>query len=273
MRAQHLIVIGLLSLASHTADADKTTAKKKQAKAHIEKAMKAHAKDNFPVALKELQLAYKLDAEPDLLYAIGQVYAKLDKCADAIRTYQAYLATKPAAQAAVDTQAAISSCQAKLEPPTPAPPPEPVQTVPPPPRQPDPPPPVAPVPPIASVPPAPAPHAASPARRRPWYTDKLGDALVVSGVAAGVVGIILYRSATTTLDDAEASHDINRYRELIDDAGSKRTMSAVFLVGGGVLVGAGVARYVLRGPKATHESQVGLAPARGGGVVTWSGGF
>jgi tetratricopeptide (TPR) repeat protein len=281
MRAPHLLLFGLIAFAPQLASADKQAAKKKQAKAHLAKAMKAHAKDNFPVALKELQAAYGLDPEPDLLYAIGQVYVKLDKCPDAIKSYEAYLATKPAPQATADTEQAIKTCNAKSEPP-PEPPPvaaEPPPPAPPPPPEPPPPPVVTPPPPVVATAPPAAPPTSTvvvvtpPERTSPWYTDKVGDALVGGGAAAGVVGLILYRSATSALDDAEASKSIDSYRSLVDDAKSKRTYSVVFLVGGGALIGAGIARYVMHGHKARHETQLGMVPDRGGGLVTWSGGF
>ena len=144
MRRSSFLLIGCVVLAPVLASADKQTAKQAKAKAHIAKAMKAHAKNNFSAALGELQAAYALDAQPDLLYAIGQVYVKLDRCGEAITTYQAYLATKPAPQAAADTEQAISTCKAKHD--TAPPPPPPAAVVapePPPPPEPTPPPPQA----------------------------------------------------------------------------------------------------------------------------------
>ncbi len=281
MRAPHLLLLGLLVLTPQLASADRRAAKKQQAKSHIQKAMKAHAKDNFKVALSELQAAYKLDPEPDLLYAIGQVYAKLDRCDDAIKTYQAYLATRPVAQATVDTQQAIASCESKREPAPPPPPvvreadPPPPPADPPPQREPPPPPPPV----VRRAPPPPRPRplpaivAAEPAKRSPWYKDKLGDALVITGVASGLVGVVLYAGARSDLDDAEATRDISRYRALVDDAKATRTLSVVFLGGGAVLIGAGIVRYATRGPAARDEARVGMVPADGGGLVTWSGGF
>jgi hypothetical protein len=83
----------------------------------------------------------------------------------------------------------------------------------------------------------------------------------------------MYKSASSDLDDAEASHNIDTYRGLVDDAKSKRTISVVFLAGGSALIGAGIARYVIHGRGTRRESQVGMVPARGGGLITWSGGF
>ena len=279
MRASSLLLIGCIVLAPVLASADKQTAKQAKAKAHIAKAMKAHAKNNFTVALGELQAAYALDAQPELLYAIGQVYVKLDRCGEAITTYQAYLATKPAPQAAADTEQAISTCKAKLDTP---PPPAAVVTPEPPPPPPEPAPPPPPSPPRAEVRPSPPPPprpvsrpvvvTAEPARS-PWYKDTIGDALVITGAASVVIGAFMYAGARSDLDDAEATKNIQAYRDLVDDAKSNRTYSVVFLAGGGVLIGLGIARYATRGPSARQETRVGIVPADGGGLVTWSGGF
>ncbi|MEO7093367.1 MAG: hypothetical protein ABI175_08960 [Polyangiales bacterium] len=279
MRTTKLALLALLILTPQLASADKASAKKKkQSKAHVAKAMKAHGANNFSLALTELQTAYALDADPVLLYAIGQVYAKLDRCGDAIVTYQAFLGTKPSAQAAADTQQAIASCKPTAAPPPPPPPPTPavVEPTPPPPEPTPPPPPPAPPPPRAQRPPPrdnPLPVVVTPPARTPWYTDKIGDALVISGVAFAVVGVVLYAGASSDLDDAEATRDITRYRDLVDDASSKRTYSVVMFGGGAVLIGAGVARYMLRGPSTKREARVGMVPAQGGGLITYSGGF
>ncbi len=280
MRTTHLILLGALVTAPQVASADKVSAKKKQSKAHVAKAMKAHAANNFPVALTELQAAYALDADPVLLYAIGQVYAKLDRCNDAIVTYQAFLGTKPSPQAAADTAQAIASCKTNPEPPPPPQPalPPPSSTVaepaPPPPRPPDPAPsPLPPAAPRMRPPGGPSIAVIAKPARSPWYTDKLGDALVVTGLVSGVIGIVLYTGASSDLDAAEATHDIGQYRNLVEDASTKRTYSVVLLAGGTALIGAGVARYVLRGKSTRRETRVGMVPAHGGGLITWSGGF
>lgn len=219
---------------------------KKQAKAHIESAMKAHGDGNFDVALTELESAYKLDPDPELLYAIGQVHSKLGHCDDAKSYYARYQQTNkdPAVTGVIDQ--AIAGCQ-----PTAPPPPPPVET----------------------PPPAPGPTTSG---RAPWYRDYVGDALVGAGVIATVVGVVVYSSARSDLDAAEAAPDLPRYQALVDDAHSKRTLSIVLVGGGVALVGAGVAHYVFRGAGRSAEvapAPVAISPTRGGGLVTWTGSF
>ncbi len=225
-----------------------------KAQPHIAKAMQAHKAGNFTEALAELQIAYTLDPRPELLFALGQVNVKLDRCDDAVSYYEKYLATKPSTQAAADTREAIATCKAKqvAAPPPPPPPPTP--------------------------PPSDSPYLPGHERpqttraRSPWYKDKVGDALVLGGVAASVIGLVLYTGARGDLDDAESAPDLPRYQELVDGAHEKRTWSIVLVGGGVALIGVGVAHYMLR-DRHTETRGIGMAPTTSGGLITWSGQF
>lgn len=217
---------------------------KQDAEAHVAKAMEAHGNNNFELAAKELDLAYGLDPNPDLLYAIGQVYVKLERCPEAITYYKRYLDSKPPAQAAADTKQAIKICE-KQEPPLPPPPqkdPEPVV--------------VAPM-----------------TQPSDWYKDPVGGALVGVGVVSAVVGIVLYTGARSDLDAAEQAPNLAGYDELVDRARSRRTYSVLLVGGGAVLIGAGIARYMMRKGEARESQRVGLVPVDHGGLVTFGGSF
>lgn len=229
---------------------------KADAQVHIERASAAFEKNDFEVAARELEAANTLDPQPDLLYAIGQAYVQLDRCPEALTYYRRYLETKPPAQASADTKQAIETCEAKA---TPAPT-EPVPTDP-----------VSPMDPVAP----PDDLRASPPSRaatRPWYKDPLGDALVIGGVAAVVIGGIVYGGARSTLDDAEEAGSLAEYNDLVDQAQSRRTMSVLLVGGGAILVGAGIARFVLRDTDG-DEARVGVVPTTSGGFVTVGGSF
>jgi hypothetical protein len=241
-------IIALLLLAASPALADP----KAESKKHVDKATKAHADGKFDVALNELTLAYTLDPQPMLLYAIGQVHVKLGHCSEAIDFYQRFLASNPGAGPAAEAREAIETC--KNEPP-------PVEEAPP-----QPPPPAQPQPQLPPPPPPPPPPT-TPA----FYTDVLGDALVGAGLVSAVVGIVEYKAALSDLDTADKQTTYGAHQKYVNDANGARTLSLVFGLGGAALVGAGIAHYVLHDRSESHG--VAIVPARGGGLVTWSGRF
>jgi tetratricopeptide (TPR) repeat protein len=246
---------------------------KHDAKVHIAKATKAHQEGKFEVALDELLAAYKLDPQPELLFAIAQVYGKLDRCSDAVPYYEKFLAATKDTQATEIVNQAIDACKKQLaaaqpppveEPPPPPPPPVKVDEPPPPPPKLDEPPPP---PRREDTPLVVVEHPAGPT---PWYRDTLGDALVGGGVLAGVVSLVMYTSAGSDLDAAEASATLAEYNQHLDDANGKRTYSLVLAGAGVALVGAGIYHYTRRD---AGKSSMAVVPQRGGGLVVLTGGF
>ncbi len=203
---------------------------------------KAHAAGDFNKALVELEAAYALDPQPDLLYAIGQVESKLGNCPEATSYFERFRATQTDPAVPKVIEQAIAACKPRV-----------VEA--PPPRQAPPPPP----------PPTPVAHSH-------WYSDAIGDAFVVGGVAAGIVGVVFYRKATSDLDSAETSGSLSAYDSLVSDAHSERTTYVILMAGGGALVVAGIVKYVLRGGS-SETATIGMVPASGGGLVTWGGRF
>lgn len=223
---------------------------KEDARPHIERATKAHQAGKFDEALVELQAAYTIDPQPDLLFAIGQVYTKLGRCTEASDAYKRYLAAGANPKAAPVVQQAIEACKpsAGTEP--------------------------APAPTTAAAPPAPSPTPRPVSGHSPWYRDVVGDVLVVGGVVSLAAGIFVYRGAVTDLDSAEHAPTHDRYVDLVDGARSKRLVSVALIGGGVALAGAGVLRFVLHGRRSSSEvRRVTLAPVPGGGFVTWAGSF
>jgi hypothetical protein len=245
-----------------------------EAKKHIDRAMVLHGQNKFEGALEELTAAYSIDPQPDLLYAIGQVEVKLDRCSDAITSYQMFIATNPKPGPAGAAREAIAACTKKLatepnitEPKTTEPKPtEPKPTEP------------------KLTEPVTEPKTTEPGSRpdgagvvianegpSPWYKDTIGDALVAGGVVSGVVGIVLYRSASAKLDDSEHAPTYQASVDLVDSAHKTRTYSIIATAGGVALIGAGLVHYMLHGKSA--ESGVAIAPTTSGGLVTWNGRF
>lgn len=285
-----LVAVPLVADAKPKAQVHRKQSKAKQAaKAHMNRATRAHKAGKFDVALTELQAAYAIDPQTKLLFAIAQVQQKLDRCDEAIPSYEKFLTSVADKQKRAVVEQAIDACKAKLAA-APAPPAEaaqpdgtsvfrdskPAEQPPPPPSE-----PAAPIPPPAP-PPAPPPRVEddapttrivdTPVRRStPWYKDVLGDTLVLGGVASAVVSGIFYRNARADLDAAESADSIETYERLVDRAYDRRTIAVVLAGGGAVLVGAGLLRYALRDNGEAHG--IALVPVRDGGLVTWSGGF
>jgi tetratricopeptide (TPR) repeat protein len=273
-----IALVAALVAAPAAARADHT----EEARAHVARATRAHKEGRYDEARVELEAAYALAPRSDLLYALGQVHARLGHCREAETYFRRYAATQQDPRVARVVDQAIAACQPAAAPaPAPAidqplaastPPPAPPATDAPPPANP------APVPP-ASRPAAPlaaprtAPAAVAPPPPHRWYQDKLGDGLVLGGIVAGAVGLIELRSAQSDLDAAEdrtRTTTLARYHDLIDSAHGKRTASIVLFGAGGALVVGGVVRYALH----TREAEVGgvgVAPVRGGGVITYAG--
>ena len=217
---------------------------KDEAKKHIAKATEAHQQGKYDLALTELEAAYKLDPQPDLLYAIGQVHVKLGRCPDAIASYEKFLATKPPGDVAALAQEAIDTCKAQ----TPAPEPPPPQ--PPPPQPP---------------PPTPEPEGG-----KPFYTDVIGDALVGAGVISSVLGVVFYTNAVGKLDEAEATTTYAEHEKLVGDARGQRNLAIIFGAVGVVAIGVGVWHFM---QYSKEQSKVAIVPTTDGGMVTWQGRF
>lgn len=251
------------------------------ARAHVARATRAHKEGRFDEARIELEAAVALAPRPDLLYALGQVHAKLGRCRDAEAYFRRYAATQHDPRITKVVDQAIAACQPapapaidRPPPTSPAPPPGSATSSPPPASTPPPatdnPPPAAsrPARPFAATRTAPA--AVAPAAPHRWYQDKLGDGLVLGGLVAGAVGLIEYRSAQSDLDAAEQTTTLARYHALVDAAHDKRTAAILLFAGSGALIASGVIRYALHAGDA-EPGGVTVAPVRGGGVITYAG--
>lgn len=246
----------------------------KEAKDHIDKATKAHAAGKYDVALSELRAAYNIDPQPDLLYAMGQVFSKLGRCTDATDSFEKFRAEKkndPTISKVVDE--AIAACKPTSTPfqdshategPTEPAKTEPVKAEPPPPPAEPPPPPAEPTP-VVVQPPPPAAEGS-----HAWYGDVLGDVLVAGGVVAVISAGFEYKSARSSLDDAENAMSLDSYNKLVDDAHSKRNVSLLLGGAGAALIAGGLVHYMFHGKHGETHS-VAIVPTSGGGFITLSG--
>lgn len=250
MRALMYTTMMIAIVGARTASADDRA----DAHAHVASATAFHKVGRFADALVELEAAYELDPKPPLLFAMGQLHARLGHCQDAVAFYNRFLATHPAVGPMTMATEAIAACKVD---PTPAivdhelAPPVGVDVAPPP------------APPIATAPIVV--HYA-----RPWYRDRVGDALVVGGLVVGVAAAVVYRKALVDRDRADGTRSYDGYASQIDSAHAERTYAIVLGAAGvGLLVGGGL-HYLLadRG-----HTEVQIAPERGGGTVSFGGRF
>lgn len=247
---KQLLLIGALCALPFTADAGPSAKDKKEAKKHVKAATQAHKEEKFDVALSELQAAYALDPQPDLLYAIGQVQVKLANCPEAIMSYEQFIESKPAEEFVDAANEAIRVCREQLAAQQPPPPPTPEPT----------PQPVAPPPPPPAAP-----------EGKAFYSDVLGDVLVVGGTVAVVTGVSLYVSARGKLGDAEKATTYDAAQTLVDDAHSKRMYAVIAGSVGAVAIGVGVWRFTRSA--GTEKTTLAVVPATSGGLVTFAGRF
>ena len=66
-----------------------------QAQAAFDAAQEAFAAKDYAVASQQLERAYMLEPEPELLYPWAQAERNLDRCASAIDLYQKFIDTGP----------------------------------------------------------------------------------------------------------------------------------------------------------------------------------
>jgi tetratricopeptide (TPR) repeat protein len=242
---------------------------KKDAQQHVAASAKFFGDGKYSDALDELLTANTIDPQPGLLYAIGQVYVKLDQCDHAITYYKKFLDTNPEPKPTQAAQEAIAVCEKTIasqpkpqkppEPPTPTPTPTPT-----PPPTPAPAPSPAPI--VAPAPETPAPATSS----RAWYSDPILDSLAIGGIAGVAIGGIFYSKAHSDYDSAEHATDYAKHHSLVDSGNSAQTISIVAGAAGGVLLAGAVIRYVVFDRGSEPASTVSIAPTRNGAAISWS---
>ena len=227
------------------ADGDRTARR-------LRRAALAHYRDGaYAEAARDFRAAYEIEAEAELLYALGQALRLAGDCAGAIDAYQDFLITGPDDEQAGAAREKIDVCRQVLAPtPTPAAATPATATT----RA------IA-TPPLAAV------QSSGEARRptRSWVRDPLGGILLAGGVAAGAAGTWLVLDARGEGKDGEPAH-------------GPRTAGAILLGAGGGLVAAAVIRYALvrrdgRDRRDDEPPAFAASIDPGGGVLWVSGRF
>lgn len=245
MRASLSLALVLALAGSARADA------KQEAKAHLDKAAAAHQAGRYDEARKELEIAYTLDPNPALLYAIGQVHVMQGQCTQAITFYERFLESNPSEAQAAKAREAIETCRKLQTPDKPVEQPtEPVQ------------------PQVIEQPVVIEKPVTIVTTTRPWYTDVVGDVLVGTGLVTGIASVFFYRGALADRDDADRVMSYQQYDDLLADAASKQRVAIILAAGASALVTAGVISYVVR-DRTVETRKVAIVPTSQGGMVTW----
>jgi tetratricopeptide (TPR) repeat protein len=252
-------------------DRPPTRAQRATAQRHYVKATKWYKTGDYDRALEELHHAFETDARAEYLYAIGRVHVKLDHCADAVTYLERFIDTNPGPLATRAAKQAIDDCKAKVPPPADEPKPnnlappeekpkdatkeqpteEPTEE------------------PTAQAPASkPKPKARA---RTPWYSDKIGDGLLIGGFALGGTGAFFYVSALGELDAAESSQTLAEHIEHFDSARSRRLYSLV-LGGAGITLATVAVVHFIRYDRRERRT-VAVVPTDGGGMAVLAGRF
>ncbi|MBT8492658.1 MAG: hypothetical protein KJO07_06325 [Deltaproteobacteria bacterium] len=103
----------------------------------------------------------------------------------------------------------------------------------------------------------------------PWYSDWIGDTLLISGIVGLGVGTSFWLLSSSERDDAKDAFSYETHVELEDRARRHRFVSiAAFSVGAG-LIGGAIARYITRDDGSSAETAVTASGWLGDGT----GGF
>ncbi len=192
-----------------------------RARAHFSTGMDAWGEKDLATATRELEAAYAIEPEPQLLYALGQLARLRGDCVRARERFTAYLETNPSEKSAKETRVNMERCT-PAEPEVTAPPPEPK-------------PPVDTTPPIADAPPPTE-------KPRP---DALGIGLTVAGSTLAVIGAGLFGGSFVERRRAEDEGMVDDFERRVNRSKAEYWSGvALMSVGGALLVG-GIVRLVL----------------------------
>ncbi len=198
---------------------------------------------DFAGAVTAFERGNALEPRPGFLFAMAQAERRRGDCAAAIMHYERFLASSPPDEQAIAAREQRDRCEQALgaHAEASATPPEPTivtRTV------------------------------VVPDHRRPWYHDKLTDALAGGGAVLALIGVGLVGSASATADDAAAATTYPEHVALRDRAASRQTLGWLTL-GAGVAVG-GVAVWRILGHDGRERRDpraLALTPGPGAGLA------
>lgn len=108
----------------------------------------------------------------------------------------------------------------------------------------------------------------------PWYSDWVGDTLLVSGFISLGVGASYWRVSSTEGSDAKSAFGYEEHLALETRAREHRTVSILALAAGGSLIVGSIARYIMRddgSERVPQRAPVTTWLTKGGGGIAIGG--
>ena len=112
--------------------------------------------------------------------------------------------------------------------------------------------------------------------RPAWYRDIAGDALVGTGLATAVAGVVVWRAGRAAAVDVTDAPDYQTFlqrRSAASSALTEQRLGIAAMIVGGVAVVGGVWHYVHHARSARRESSLGVVPLTGGVMIAGGGTF
>lgn len=259
------------------ASADEPTPKQKaKASELVKQAIAKSQSGDHESAIDLYNQAYMIVPTPLLLSNVASEYAQIGKKIEAVKYFCKYLADDPNGNNASYASAQAKALQIELG------------------NEPDDKDPCKVKPKVAAPPPPPPPAntTTTPPPENPGVTGTEGitktegehpsHGLQYTGYAVGLVGLaafgagVYYGMQAKDISDQITNHDPNtmwptNIKQLEADGQSDQNMQIAFMIGGGVLIGAGVVMAVVGHSHASHTEHVSLVPTANGLAIT--GGF
>jgi tetratricopeptide (TPR) repeat protein len=239
--------------------------KKKDAKAAFDRGVAAYQREDYAKAATELGKSFELEADLETLYAWAQAERMQEDCDAASKLYRKLLGYDLPDENKEVIREKLEECRKILD--EPEEPDDPVEVI------------------EGDSDGWPVgkrrererdevDESERPARPgTPWYTDKLGGALVGSGLIAATAGVVFLMQAASASEEAQLDYDA--FAAANARAESRGLMGSTALIFGGGLILGGVARYLLRddgsraaAPATEETALIPWLTADGGGLAT-----
>lgn len=218
------------------------------AKAAFDAGVAAYTKGDFVAASEALSKSYDLEPDIETLFAWAQTERKLDRCDQASALYAKLLAADIPAENKAVVREKFDECQKILAAQAPKEPDKAAVVV---------------SAPVQSPPPPPEPHESA----RAWWKDPIGGALVGVGVIGlGVGGVFIVQARSADKDKASAP-SYGEFQRLEDRAESRGKLGVAALIGGGVLVTAGIVWYATHRSSSKQTTVTGWIDSDSGGIA------